>query len=40
MSGCALAGVPLAAGFLLDQLKRLEGRRAVLDGGKGELTLD
>jgi predicted aconitase with swiveling domain len=40
VSGCALAGLPLADGFQLSQLKAHSGRRAVLDGGKGELVLD
>jgi predicted aconitase with swiveling domain len=40
VSGCALAGLPLADGFQLSQLKAHAGKRAVLDGGKGELVLD
>jgi predicted aconitase with swiveling domain len=40
VSGCALTGRPLADGFLLSQLKVHAGKRAVPDGGKGELVLD
>jgi predicted aconitase with swiveling domain len=40
VSGCALAGLPLADGFKLEELARLAGRRVSLDGAKGLLTLD
>jgi len=40
VSGCALAGLPLADGFQLSQLKTCAGKRVVLDGGKGGLILD
>ncbi len=40
VSGCALAGLPLADGFELDRLKGLVGHKASLDGSTGELVLD
>jgi len=40
VSGCALAGVPLANGFQLSRLKGYDGRKASLDGGTGKLVLD
>jgi len=40
VSGCALAGVPLADGFELDELKKFGGHKASLDGKSGELLLD
>jgi predicted aconitase with swiveling domain len=39
VSGCALAGLPLADGFELKRLKEKAGRMATLDGGSGILTL-
>jgi hypothetical protein len=40
VSGCALAGLPLADGFQIAQLKEYDGRMASLDGATGELSLD
>jgi len=40
VSGCALAGLPLADGFQIAQLKEHDGRMASLDGATGELILD
>jgi predicted aconitase with swiveling domain len=40
VSGCALAGVPLADGFRLEDLAGHAGKRAVLSGSNGELFLD
>jgi hypothetical protein len=40
VSGCALAGLPLADGFQLGELRAHAGKWAILDGGTGELLLD
>jgi predicted aconitase with swiveling domain len=39
VSGCALAGIPLADRFKLDQLTKYDGGNSLLDGGTGELLL-
>ena len=40
VSGCALAGLPLADGFDLAKLVGYAGRMVSLDGARGILTLD
>ena len=40
VSGCALAGLPLADGFRLEELKGYNGKAATLDGASGVLNLN